>query len=215
MRHLISADYHLGHSRILEYSKRPFATAFEMNESIIKNHNERVKPDDIFIHNGDFCYKHNQSLDEEAGGRPTKCDEWLARLNGQKIMIMGNHDKSGGVKTIIQSMNVEFANTRIHICHKPEHSDPKFAINLVGHVHKAWRIRYFKEHYKIIEDIVKKGTEIKSDRQDLTDFLERNYEHRLSDSVLLNVGIDVQNMRPCTLDECVEQVIKFKKGITI
>ena len=186
-----------------------------MNEAIIAKHNERVKPEDTFLFLGDFCFKHSLEDDAIAGGRPTKADEWLSRLNGHKIMIRGNHDNNNSLKTIIDSMHITYAQQRINLTHKPEHANPAFPINLVGHIHKAWRIRYFKEHYKIIEDIVKKGTEIKSDRQDLTDFLERNYEHRLSDSVLLNVGIDVQNMRPCTLDECVEQVIKFKKGITI
>jgi calcineurin-like phosphoesterase family protein len=83
---------------------------------------------------------------------------------------------------------------------------------LISHNSK-WRIRYFKEHYKIIEDIVSKGTDIRSDRQDFKDFLERNYVHRNSDSVLLNVGVDVQNYRPVTLDECIGQVIRFKKGL--
>ena len=214
-RYILSADYHLGHSNILKYANRPFATAFEMNEAIIKNHNERVKPDDIFIHNGDFLFKHNKALDTEAGGRPVKADEWLARLNGQKIMIMGNHDAQGGLKTYITSLNLYFANQKIHVVHNPSHADPNCPINLVGHVHQNWKIRYFKDHYEIIRQLVMKNIENGSDKPDFIEFLERNRPHRDSDSVLLNVGLDVQNLRPVTLDECCGQVIRFRKGITI
>ena len=213
MHYLLSGDYHLGHSRIIEYSNRPFKSAEEMNETIIRNHNERVKPEDIFIHNGDFCYKHKVELDAEAGGRPTKAEQWLSRLNGHKIMIKGNHDASGGLKTIIDSLNLNFAGKRIHVVHKPEHSNASYEINLIAHIHNRWTIRYFKEHYKIIEDIVLANKDLPSDRVDLREFLERNYENRNSDSVLLNVGIDAWKYRPVLLDECIGKIAKFRKGL--
>ncbi|MFA5024206.1 MAG: metallophosphoesterase [Patescibacteria group bacterium] len=78
----ISSDYHLGHLNIIKYCKRPFANVDDMDDAIIANHNACIKPNDMWYHNGDFCY-----------GGPGKAIEYLRRLNGQKFMIKGNHDK--------------------------------------------------------------------------------------------------------------------------
>ena len=213
MRYWTSADYHLGHGNIIKYSNRPFSTPFEMNEAIIAKHNERVKPEDTFFFLGDFCFKHSLEDDAIAGGRPTKADEWLSRLNGHKIMIRGNHDNNNSLKTIIDSMHITYAQQRINLTHKPEHANPAFPINLVGHVHKAWKIRYFKEHYEIIRKTVMDNADLPSDRQDLREFLVRNKDYKDSDSVLLNVGVDVQNYMPISLDEALGQIVKFRRGI--
>ena len=77
-----TSDTHLGHKNIIVYSKRPFSHVNEMNEAIINNWNERIKPNDDVYHLGDF------------GLAPLfKLQEWFDRLNGQKHLILGNHDK--------------------------------------------------------------------------------------------------------------------------
>ena len=146
MNHLTSADYHLGHGKIIEYCNRPFSTSFQMNEAIIARHNERVKPDDMFYFLGDFCYK--------AGLNCDKAEDWLARLNGNKIMIRGNHDNNNSCKTIIDCMHITFANRRINMVHKPTHANPNFEINLCGHVHDKWRIQTYAQQYQKLSDIV-------------------------------------------------------------
>ena len=74
------ADLHLGHARIIEYSKRPFTTLNEMDEKLIANWNQVVGPDDEVWFLGDFCFK---------GG----ASQYLARLNGRNLhLIWGNHD---------------------------------------------------------------------------------------------------------------------------
>ena len=77
-----SADFHLGHSNILEYSNRPFSSVTEMNESIIENHNKLVKPSDCWYFLGDFALCKTEDA-----------IEMLKRLNGQKFTVFGNHDK--------------------------------------------------------------------------------------------------------------------------
>ena len=205
MRYWASSDTHYGHGAIIQYSNRPFKNSDEMNKEMIRRFNERVKPEDHTFFLGDFVFKSGEGC--------LKAEHWIKQLNGTFTWVRGNHDNNNSLKTIIDCVHITFAHQRINLVHKPEHSNPTFPINLVGHVHTAWKIRYFKQHYKIVEDIVAKGEGVNSDRKDFKDFLERNYEHRLSNSILLNVGVDQNKFYPITLDEAVGQIIRFKKGV--
>lgn len=76
-----TSDHHFGHKNIIEYEKksRPFETVEEMNEIMIDRWNKVVKPQDKVYHLGDFAFgKKNIAIAE--------------RLNGRKILILGNHD---------------------------------------------------------------------------------------------------------------------------
>ena len=83
-KYVFSADYHLGHSNIIKHCNRPFSSVEEMDEAIVNNHNKVVGPDDVFIHAGDFCLF--KSYD-----RVMK--NYINRLNGHKVFLMGSHDK--------------------------------------------------------------------------------------------------------------------------
>ena len=74
-----SADFHLGHSKIIEYCKRPFATVQDMNKTIIDNWNSKVSKHDEAYFLGDFCWKGYEHL--------------FYQLNGTKHLIIGNHDE--------------------------------------------------------------------------------------------------------------------------
>jgi len=74
-------------SILLPIANRPFKTVEEMNEVIIRRHNERVKPDDTVFFLGDFIFK---------GGREGGVEKYRLfekRLNGKFIFIQGNHDR--------------------------------------------------------------------------------------------------------------------------
>lgn len=176
-----------------------------MNTSLIKNYNMRVKPEDTCFFVGDFCFK--------SGVGCEKAEHWLNQLNGHKIMIKGNHDgQQNGLKTYIDSVYITFANKRIKLVHKPEHSDPVGAeINVIGHIHNKWKIRTFKEHYDIIEKVM--SNVLPSDRQDWTNFLNTQAKNRDSKSILINCGVDVWQYRPVLLDELISYTIKYEKGL--
>lgn len=74
-----TSDTHFGHTNIIKYCNRPFATVQEMDDVIIERWNQVVKPGDRVYHLGDFSW-----------GDPYK---YLAKLNGQKYFVIGNHDK--------------------------------------------------------------------------------------------------------------------------
>lgn len=78
-----TADQHWGHNNIIRLQDRPFTTIEEMNECMINAWNKVVDVLDIVYHLGDMFFKTNQKF----------MNETLLRLNGQKRLIKGNHDK--------------------------------------------------------------------------------------------------------------------------
>ena len=76
-----TSDTHFGHANIIKYSKRPFASVDEMNEAMVRNWNERVRPDDDVWHLGDFAMGSKEAI-----------PGILDRLMGRKHLIWGNHD---------------------------------------------------------------------------------------------------------------------------
>ena len=76
-----TADTHFGRADIIRYCHRPFASVEEMDETLLRNINDRVKPGDTLYHLGDFAFRN---------GRPAIYRDQIKcrRL----ILIMGNHD---------------------------------------------------------------------------------------------------------------------------
>ena len=75
------SDEHYFHSNIINICERPFKDVEEMNNEIIKLHNQTVKKDNLVIHFGDFCF-----------GNVEKIRSVLERLNGDHVICLGNHD---------------------------------------------------------------------------------------------------------------------------
>lgn len=85
-----TSDLHINHDNIIKYCKRPFTSTEDMNESLIKRWNSKVSQDDIVYVVGDVFL-----------GDPAQAAPIVQRLNGKKILILGNHDRSP--KTMIAS----------------------------------------------------------------------------------------------------------------
>jgi calcineurin-like phosphoesterase family protein len=77
-----TSDTHYGHKNVIEYSHRPFNDVEEMNETLVTNWNAVVRPGDLVYHLGDFCL-----------GSQELAIKTVKRLNGQKYLVFGNHDK--------------------------------------------------------------------------------------------------------------------------
>jgi calcineurin-like phosphoesterase family protein len=80
-----TSDPHIGHANIIKYCQRPFKDVQEMDEILIKNWNSVVQPGDITYVVGDLCL-----------ARPEYGISRIRRMNGQKILIEGNHDNDKG-----------------------------------------------------------------------------------------------------------------------
>ncbi len=119
--YFFTSDTHFGHIRILEYCKRPFANITEHDEALINNWNSIVKDGDKVYHLGDFSFS-----------RRSKSEWILSRLNGEKFLLHGNHDKKNrwpreetGLytdlgdyhKLTIQDKTLERGKIEIILCH--------------------------------------------------------------------------------------------------
>ncbi len=101
----IASDHHFGHStlELFEPSRGVAARidGFEnAEEMLIANHNELVEPDDDVLFLGDFALNGKRAR------------EVLSKLNGNKIIILGNHDLSvfeyPDDVTIIEGLYIEW-----------------------------------------------------------------------------------------------------------
>ena len=77
-----TADTHFGHTNVIKFCARPFASDEEMDEALIENWNAKVKGCDTVFVLGDMFY------------RCENVAEILRRLKGKKHLILGNHDSS-------------------------------------------------------------------------------------------------------------------------
>lgn len=82
----ITSDLHFSHINILKYhsESRPFSSIQEMNETIVKNWNNKVSKEDITYILGDVFMGGSLALENNL--------KYLNALNGSKCLIIGNHD---------------------------------------------------------------------------------------------------------------------------
>ena len=76
-----TADHHFGHTNIIKYANRPFASVEEMDAALIEVWNSRVTDDDLVYHLGDFTL-----------GGINKMLRYYQQLNGTIVIMQGNHD---------------------------------------------------------------------------------------------------------------------------
>ena len=144
MNYWWTSDYHFSHFNIIRYCKRPFETAEEMNETIIRKHNERVKPDDTVFFLGDFIFKGGKE------GGVEKYRQFEKRLNGKFIFIKGNHDRHNSLNTIISKIYIHYGFKDICMTHRVEDADPNVPWNFCGYVHEKYKVKRLNENSIIV-----------------------------------------------------------------
>lgn len=80
-----TSDFHLYHKNCITFDNRPFTTLGEMHDKLIRNWNEVVTNADTVYYLGDVSF-----------GRPDKTRDILYSLNGNIVLIKGNHDQRIG-----------------------------------------------------------------------------------------------------------------------
>lgn len=76
----MTADLHLNHANVIQYCNRPFADAAAMNEYLVTQ-TQKVKDDEWLVIVGDL-----------AMGDHDAAMEWVRRIQGRKVLVLGNHD---------------------------------------------------------------------------------------------------------------------------
>ncbi len=133
-RTFLISDTHFGHTNILTFKRtdgtplRPFSSIEEHDETIVENWNKVVKPADKVYHLGDV------SMNKEG----TKI---LARCNGTKVLIRGNHD-TYATKFYTQYFRDIYGvralgDPKVILSHIPIHptSLSRWKLNIHGHLH--------------------------------------------------------------------------------
>ena len=129
------SDTHFGHDNMYKFVNwdgtkcRPIAdNAQEGDEIIIQRWNEMVGPKDKVYHLGDVAMKSGN------------IDQVMQRLNGQKVLIKGNHDKfqlGWYMKYFKDIRGTVHIDGNYLLSHFPIHPDSKgkFVRGLHGHIH--------------------------------------------------------------------------------
>jgi len=130
-RSFVTSDHHFYHENIIKYTGRPFAGVEEMHEVMIRCWNEVVGSDDLVWHLGDFCMS----------GHLDDMRRILGQLNGEKILILGNHDTYKKEEYLSAGFKEVYAHSIIihkilMLSHEPlAMSEDMPYYNLHGHTH--------------------------------------------------------------------------------
>lgn len=184
MRVFFTSDLHFGHERSIKFDSRPFESVEKMNEELIIRWNNKVRAGDLVYCLGDMFWKGNCEFVQNT----------LNRLNGQVILIKGNHDRwlhnSGNkkllaavkdyddIKVTLQNGKVKrcvLSHYPIHFCNGHYHN----TIMLYGHVHNTHEHQLVKQYAKWLNE-------------------NECPVH------MYNVGTMLWNYEPVTLDEILE-----------
>lgn len=126
----LSADHHFNHDNIIKICNRPFKNSEQMNLYMIEAWNNIIKTNDIIFYLGDFGFGKKENLKEICN-----------KLNGQKILIKGNHDKKHNYSTLkfigFEEIFDSILFDKILLTHKPVIDMEKGVINVHGHIHNA------------------------------------------------------------------------------
>lgn len=124
------ADLHFGHKNCLAFDNRPFNKIEEHDQYIIEEWNKVINLDDDVYILGDISWYGSE-----------KTVEIFSSLNGNKHLIIGNHDKKLLRNAKLRSLFVEIADykeidigdgKKIVLCHYPI---PCFNKHYYGHYH--------------------------------------------------------------------------------
>ena len=133
------SDTHFGHAGVCRFMRndgvtklRPWDNPEEMDEEMVKRWNETVRPNDKVYHLGDVVINR-------------KALSIMHRLNGDKVLIRGNHDifRDEEYRQHFRELRAYHVMNGMILSHIPIHTDSigRFGTNIHGHLH-AERVKY-------------------------------------------------------------------------
>ena len=127
------SDTHFGHTGVCRFTRndgvtklRPWTDPDEMDEEMVKRWNETVRPNDKVYHLGDVVINR-------------KALKIMHRLNGDKVLIRGNHDifRDDDYREHFRELRAYHVMNGMILSHIPLHTDSlgRFGTNIHGHLH--------------------------------------------------------------------------------
>lgn len=127
------SDTHFGHAGVCRFTHedtgvkiRPWTDPDEMDEFMVRAWNERVRPKDKVYHLGDVVINR-------------RAMKTLARLNGDKVLIRGNHDifRDDEYREYFRELRAYHVMNGMILSHIPIHEESlgRFGTNIHGHLH--------------------------------------------------------------------------------
>lgn len=137
-----TSDTHFHHTNIIKYCGRPFKDekclpqVWYMNHTMETRWNEAIKVRDVVYFLGDF-----------AMGPRILIPQTLKKLNGYKILVRGNHDRSeaymleSGFDESHEELRVNIDGIELYMRHRPAKDWKGADYHLCGHVHEHMKRR--------------------------------------------------------------------------
>jgi len=127
------SDTHFGHAGVCRFTHgdtgvkiRPWTDPDEMDEAMVKMWNETVRPNDKVYHLGDVVINR-------------KALSIMSRLNGDKVLIRGNHDifRDDEYRQYFRELRAYHVMNGMILSHIPVHEESlgRFGTNIHGHLH--------------------------------------------------------------------------------
>lgn len=138
----LTSDWHFNHDREFIWKPRGFTSVQEMNTEIVRRHNEVIKPEDTVYILGDVML----------GGQDESGLEFIKAVNGNKIIIAGNHDTDRRRELYQSRLNIPVHDAlrirhngyHLYLSHFPtltsnleKESLKQCTINAYGHTHQT------------------------------------------------------------------------------
>jgi calcineurin-like phosphoesterase family protein len=131
------SDTHFGHAGVCRFLRedgtklRPWDNPEDMDEFMVEAWNQRVRPNDKVYHLGDVVIN-------------KRALKTLGRLNGDKVLIRGNHDifRDTEYREYFRELRAYHVMNGCILSHVPVHeaSLGRFGVNIHGHLH-AGRVK--------------------------------------------------------------------------
>ena len=171
----LTSDTHFGHAGVCKFLRddgvtklRPWDNPEDMDEEMVKRWNETVRPNDKVYHLGDVVINR-------------KALSIMHRLNGDKVLIRGNHDifRDDEYRIHFRELRAYHVMNGMILSHIPIHSDSlgRFGTNIHGHLHanrvkvEVWGVDVIDTRYHCVcveqtdfrpilfEDVIKRISE--------------------------------------------------------
>lgn len=129
----LTSDTHFGHTGVCKFMRedgvtklRPWDSPEEMDEAMVKMWNDTVRPNDKVYHLGDVVINR-------------KALQIMHRLNGDKVLIKGNHDifRLEEYTPFFRDIRGSHVMNGMILTHIPVHESNlyRFGTNIHGHTH--------------------------------------------------------------------------------